>query len=142
MLDQAQDLLGATAAKRILVVEDEKDIADLVAVNLRQSGYESLDAASAEDALRILKLHKIDLLVLDVLLPQMNGFELCAQLKARPATSHIPIIVISALSAESERLRALNLGAEDYLVKPFSVRELVARAHFCAERTGIKMPIS
>lgn len=118
------------------MVDDEHDIASLVAVNLRQSGYESVDAASAEEALKIIQHQKIDLLVLDLLLPRMSGFELCAHLKSKPATAGIPIIVISALNAESDRLRALNMGAEDYLAKPFSVRELVARVRAVLRRVN------
>jgi DNA-binding response OmpR family regulator len=122
---------------RILVVDDEPDIRSLVISNLRQAGFDTLEAGSAEAALEVIQRQRIDLMVLDILLPQMSGFELCGHIKSRPQTAELPIIVISALGAESERLRALNLGAEDYLPKPFSVRELVARVRVVLRRAGV-----
>lgn len=119
---------------RVLIVDDEADIRGLVALNLHQAGFGTLEAGSAEEALNLLNQQHFDLLVLDMLLPNMSGFELCAHLKSRPHTAALPIIVISALGAENERLRALNLGAEDYLPKPFSVRELVARVRAVLRR--------
>lgn len=136
MLSQIESLPTIKAAKRVLVVDDERDITSLVALNLRQSGFEVYESSSAEDALNILQQRKIDLLILDVLLPQMNGFELCEHLKSSPVASSVPIIFISALGAERERLRALNLGAEDYVSKPFSVRELVARVRTVLRRVN------
>ncbi len=122
--------------QRVLVVDDERDITNLVALNLRQSGFEALETATAEEALNILQRQKIDLLILDLLLPHMSGFELCEYLKSKPGTAAVPIIIISALTAENERLRALNLGVEDYLPKPFSVRELVARVRTVLRRVN------
>ena len=136
MLNQIEPLPSIAAAKRILVVDDERDITSVVALNLRQSGFEVFESGSAEEALNILQQKKIDLLILDVLLPQMNGFELCEHLKTSPVASSVPIIFISALGAERERLRALNLGAEDYVPKPFSVRELVARVRAVLRRVN------
>jgi len=136
MLNHFQNPTTLQPRKRVLVVDDERDITSAVALNLRQSGFEALETGTAEEALDILQQQKIDLLILDLLLPQMSGFELCEYLKSRPSTATVPIIVISALSAENERLRALNLGAEDYLSKPFSVRELVARVRAVLRRVN------
>jgi two-component system phosphate regulon response regulator PhoB len=136
MLDQSYATGAGESQKRILVVDDERDITNMVSMNLRQSGFDTLETGTAEEALEILHRQNIDLLILDILLPQMNGFELCEQLKASPRTAALPIIVISALGAESERLRALNLGVEDYLPKPFSVRELVARVRTVLRRVN------
>lgn len=120
--------------KRILVVDDERDLRDIVAFNLRAAGFECETAPDADAAL----LHDIaafDLLMLDVMMPGMTGFELAQQLRAEERTAAIPIIFITAKDAESDKLLGFDLGADDYVSKPFSVSELIARVRAVLNRS-------
>jgi two-component system, OmpR family, alkaline phosphatase synthesis response regulator PhoP len=110
-----------------LVVEDEEDIRELVCYNLNRKGYETVPAATGEEGLRAVREHEIDLLVLDLMLPKMSGLELCRLLKDAPGTREIPILILSALGEETDIVRGLEYGAEDYVTKPFSVPVLLAR---------------
>ncbi len=111
----------------ILVVEDEKDIQDVVAYNLRQAGHSVLTANSGLEALAQLRAHAPDLVVLDLMLPGMPGTDVCRSIKQTPATAHIPVIMLTAKGDEIDRVVGFELGADDYVVKPFSVRELILR---------------
>lgn len=113
--------------ERILIVEDDKHIAKLVKFNLEKSGYECFMAATGEAALTILNKEQIDLVILDIMLPKMDGFEVCKKIKQDKRLSSIPIIMLTAKSEEVDRVLGLELGADDYVVKPFSPRELVLR---------------
>jgi two-component system phosphate regulon response regulator PhoB len=119
---------------RILVVEDEPDAAELVAFNLRQAGFEVIPAADGEEALKKARADAPDLLVLDLMLPEMSGLEVCRILKGDPRTAALPIVMLTAKAAEIDRVLGLELGADDYVTKPFSPRELVLRVKKLLER--------
>jgi two-component system, OmpR family, alkaline phosphatase synthesis response regulator PhoP len=112
---------------RILIVEDDQDIAALVARYLNKAGYTSEIVASGRDALRTITTNAPDLLVLDLMLPQVDGLEICRAVRANKKTAAIPIIMLTARGEESDRIVGLEIGADDYLSKPFSPGELVAR---------------
>jgi len=111
----------------LLVVDDEEDILELVRYNLTRDGYTVICAASGEDARRIIASEKIDLLVLDLMLPGMDGLELTRRLKGEPQTQSLPIVMLSAKGEEADIVAGLELGADDYITKPFSPRVLLAR---------------
>ena len=111
---------------RILVVDDEQDLCEILQYNLETEGYEVHTANSAEEALR-LPLENYDLILLDVMMGQMSGFQMALKMKENPVTSHVPIIFITALEGEDSLVRGLNIGADDYMVKPLSLREVKAR---------------
>src|SRR3954451_7810612 len=119
---------------RILIVEDDPDIADLVARYLDKAGFVTERAANGRDALAALAARQPDLMVLDLMLPQVDGLEVCRQARANPHTAAIPIIMLTARAEESERIVGLELGADDYLAKPFSPNELVARVRALLRR--------
>src|SRR3954454_1299249 len=119
---------------RILIVEDDPDIADLVARYLDKAGFVTERAANGRDALTTLAARLPDLMVLDLMLPQVDGLEVCRQARANPHTAAIPIIMLTARAEESERIVGLELGADDYLAKPFSPNELVARVRAVLRR--------
>lgn len=111
---------------RILVVDDEQDLCEILQYNLETEGYEVHTANSAEEALR-LPLENYDLILLDVMMGQMSGFQMALKMKENPITSQVPIIFITALEGEDSLVRGLNIGADDYMVKPLSLREVKAR---------------
>ena len=119
--------------KRILIVDDEQDLCDILLYNLRAAGFQAEAAYSGESAWDIIVNCKssnskcFDLLILDVMMPGMSGFELAERLKSEPATSKLPIIFLTAKDTEDDTLQGFELGADDYVTKPFSVREVVAR---------------
>jgi two-component system alkaline phosphatase synthesis response regulator PhoP len=115
------------ARERILVVDDEEDLLELVNYNLTKEGYRVTCVASGERALKEAQTSLPDLIVLDLLLPRVDGLELCRLLKSDSKTKHIPIVMLTAKSAESDVVIGLELGADDYITKPFSPRVLVAR---------------
>ena len=112
---------------KILVVDDEPDALDLVAFNLKQAGLEVVTADDGAAALKRAREVVPDLILLDLMLPEVDGLEVCKQLRRDPATSSIPIIMLTAKAAEIDRVLGLELGADDYVTKPFSPRELVLR---------------
>ncbi len=109
---------------RILVVDDELAVTDLLAYNLRKAGYEPLVAADGREALRLARHSQPDLILLDLMIPEIDGLEVCRELRK---TSAVPVIMITARGEEIDRVVGLELGADDYVCKPFSVRELLAR---------------
>ncbi len=113
--------------QRILVVDDEPDIVELVAFNLRAEGYEVITAATGVEALEIARTIVPDLIVLDLMLPELDGMAVCEILRKLPATAPIPIIMLTAWSSDLSRCIGLGLGAKEYMTKPFSPRELVNR---------------
>ncbi len=123
------------ARANILVIEDEPDIRDLVGFNLKQAGLEVSQAADGEEGLRQVSRLRPDLVVLDLMLPGLDGREVCRQLKQGEATRHIPVLMLTALAGETDRIVGLELGADDYLVKPFSPRELVLRVQAILRRS-------
>ena len=119
---------------RILIVEDDPDIAELVARYLDKAGYTTERAWSGRDGLDAVRAKPPDLIVLDVMLPHIDGLEVCRLLRANDKTSAIPIIMLTARAEESERIVGLEIGADDYLAKPFSPNELVARVRALLRR--------
>ncbi len=119
--------------KRILVVDDELPIQRILRRNLSMSGYEVLVAADGNQAIEMVQLHQPDLVLLDLCLPgELNGLDVCV--KVRQISPHLPIIVLSAVTEERQKVEALDLGADDYLTKPFSNEELQARVRVCLRR--------
>lgn len=114
-------------AATVLVVDDEKDLVDLVKYHLEKEGLKCLEARDGETALQVAKERLPDLVVLDLMLPGLDGLEVCRKLRKDPKTSSIAIIMLTAKAEEVDRIVGLEMGADDYLVKPFSPRELVAR---------------
>lgn len=113
--------------EKILIVEDEKDIVKMLEYNLQKEGFKTLTARDGEDALKATVRERPDLVLLDLMLPGMDGLEVCKSLKAVMKTASIPIIMLTAKSQESDKIVGLELGADDYVTKPFSPRELMAR---------------
>ncbi|HEV7730557.1 MAG TPA: response regulator [Candidatus Binatia bacterium] len=131
------------AVKRtILVVEDEKDIRELVRFHLAQEGYAVREADSGESALAQVATERPALVVLDIMLPGTDGLEVCRRLRSAEATHNVPIIMLTARAGEVDRVIGLEMGADDYLTKPFSPRELVARVKAVLRRThGEEVPL-
>ena len=121
---------------RILIVEDEEPLTMLLRYNLEAEGYEVESAARGDEADTRLKESTPDLVVLDWMLPGLSGIELCRRLRARPETRQLPIIMLTARGEESEKVRGLATGADDYIVKPFSVPELLARVRALLRRAN------
>ena len=119
---------------KILVVDDEQDICEILQYNLETEGFEVVTANSAEEALR-LPLHEMSLILLDVMMGEMSGFQMARRLKDSPATAQIPIIFITALDGEDNLVKGLNIGADDYIVKPLSMKEVKARVRAVLRRT-------
>lgn len=119
--------LHVGAKDRILVIEDESDIARLVTYNLEKHGYKTEAARSGDEALGLVRSRPYRLIVLDLMLPGISGMELCRILKNDPKTASIPIIMLTARSMETDKVEGLEAGADDYITKPFSVREFIAR---------------
>ena len=115
--------------EKILVVDDEEDILELVRFNLSREGHEVLCAESGEKALEILKARPVDLMVLDLMLPGIDGFSVAKRVKNDPRLQHVPIVMLTAKGSETDVVTGLQLGAEDYITKPFSPRVLIARIH-------------
>jgi phosphate regulon transcriptional regulator PhoB len=113
--------------QRILIVDDEPDILRLVTYNLKKEGYLVEEGRSGDEALRLVRDRPYQLILLDLMLPGLSGMELCRIFKQDPGTAHIPIIMLTARSEEMDKVMGLEAGADDYITKPFSVRELVAR---------------
>ena len=130
--------LGPTA--KVLVVDDEPAIVEAVTYNLRQQGYAPMTAENADNALRLWREKKPDLMILDVMLPSGSGFDICRLI--RQSDEKIPILMLTARIAESDRVQGLELGADDYLVKPFSMRELMARVKALMRRGSLNEMMS
>lgn len=113
--------------EKILIVEDEKDIVKMLDYNLKKDGFKTLSANDGEDAVDLASRERPDLIILDLMLPGMDGLEVCKILKNNTKTASIPIIMLTAKSQESDKIVGLELGADDYMTKPFSPRELIAR---------------
>jgi two-component system phosphate regulon response regulator PhoB len=121
---------------RLLVIEDEEDILELLTYNLKREGYEVQGAASGEDGLEKTRRKRPDLILLDLMLPGLDGLAVCRALKSGPDTRDIPIIMVSAKGEEADVVVGLELGADDYVTKPFSPRLLLARIRAVLRRRG------
>ena len=124
--------------KTVLIVEDEKNIVDILRFNLQRSGYAILEAYDGENGLRQALSASPDLILLDVMLPKMNGFDVCKALREKG--SNVPVIILTAREEESDKVLGLEIGADDYITKPFSMRELVARVGANIRRTAMAVP--
>jgi phosphate regulon transcriptional regulator PhoB len=121
--------------QRILVVDDEPDMLQLVAYNLKKEGYATDEVRDGEQALRLVRERPYQLVILDLMLPGLSGMEVCRIMKKDPRTSTFPIIMLTARSEEMDKVTGLEAGADDYVTKPFSVRELLARVRSVLRRT-------
>ncbi|MGM0653345.1 MAG: response regulator transcription factor, partial [Bacillota bacterium] len=124
--------------RHVLVVEDEEDIVRLIAFHLEKEGYRVTGTGNGREALELANETLPGLVILDIMLPEMDGLEVCRRLRAGKDTAKIPILILSAKKEELDKVLGLELGADDYMVKPFSVRELVARVRAIFRRFGQK----
>lgn len=122
-------------SKRILIVEDEKNIVDILSFNLGREGYETLEAYDGQTGLQLALEQDPDLVLLDLMLPKMNGFDVCRSI--RSAGRSTPVIMLTAREEENDKVLGLELGADDYITKPFSMRELLARVKANIRRAGL-----
>jgi two-component system phosphate regulon response regulator PhoB len=120
----------------VLIVDDERDLVSLLDFNLRQAGFETLLATSGEQALQHLRRRIPDVVLLDLMLPDLPGTEVCRQIKADPRTRRVPVVMLTAKGEEVDRVVGFELGADDYVTKPFSVRELVLRLRAVLRRSA------
>jgi two-component system alkaline phosphatase synthesis response regulator PhoP len=118
---------GTQRLGRVLVVEDEPDVAELIRFNLTKEGWDVTAAANGTDALRRARESRPDIILLDIMVPQLNGWEICRRLKQDPETAQIPVIMVTGRVEEGDKVLGFELGADDYVTKPFSPRELIAR---------------
>jgi two-component system, OmpR family, alkaline phosphatase synthesis response regulator PhoP len=130
----------AKTGQKILVVEDEPDIRKLVNYNLAQERFRVLEAEDGEQGLKIVQREKPDLVILDLMLPGLSGMELCKLLRERAETEKLPVLMLTAKAGEADRVVGLEMGADDYLTKPFSPRELVARVRAILRRADNTKP--
>lgn len=130
----------AADARHVLVLEDEPQMRSMLTDNLEFEGYRVTAVATGEEALQAVTARQFALLLVDVMLPGMSGFDVCQQLRARGM--HVPIVVLTARTQEQDRIRGLDLGADDYVSKPFSVRELLARVRALVRRDDWHAPAS
>ncbi len=121
--------------KTVLIVEDEKNIVDILRFNLQREGYQTAEAYDGEAGLELARTGDPDLILLDVMLPKMNGFDVCRKL--RDEGNSVPIIILTAREEEADKVLGLEIGADDYITKPFSMRELVARVSANIRRTAM-----
>ena len=126
ILNRGPDTSGVSR-KKVLVVDDERDLVDIVAFNLRREQFDVLTAPDGEAALEIARRESPDLILLDLMLPGIGGLEVCRRLRGEPRTSQIPIIMLTAKGEETDAVIGLSQGADDYVRKPFGVKELMAR---------------
>ena len=134
--------MAQAASKRILIVDDTKDILMVVSRRLQSWGYEALTASSGEEGLRIAEATAPDLILLDIMMPKMKGREVCARLKANPKTKQIPVIFLTAMGLADHIKAGMDLGAADYLVKPFAPEELRKRVTVVLARHAGTTPAS
>jgi phosphate regulon transcriptional regulator PhoB len=123
---------------RVLIVEDEADIRDLLAFHLEREGYHVTRSRSGADALRQVRARPPDLILLDLMLPELGGLDVCRRLRQDPRTASVPIVMLTARGEEVDRILGLELGADDYVVKPFSPKEVVARVRAVLRRAGAR----
>ena len=125
-------------AHKVLVVDDEPDIVELLQHNLVQEGYEMFSAGNGMEALNQARQHLPDLILLDLILPDMDGFSICEILRCQPSTSNIPVIVLTALAGEMPRLHGFEVGAADYCLKPIRPRDLRKRVRSVLETSAAR----
>ncbi|OAN53726.1 DNA-binding response regulator [Paramagnetospirillum marisnigri] len=128
--------LASQSKPLILIVEDEASLVTMLRYNLEKEGYRVCEAGDGEEALTVLAERKPDLVLLDWMLPSLSGIEVCRQLRRKPATRELPVIMLTARGEEGDKIRGLNTGADDYLTKPFSLPELMARIRALLRRAA------
>jgi two-component system, OmpR family, alkaline phosphatase synthesis response regulator PhoP len=128
--------MSVAGQKKILIVEDEKDILQLVRLYLEKDGFRTVTAMTGPEGLDQVKAENPDLIVLDLMLPHLDGLEVCKRLRSNPETAMLPIIMLTAKAEESDTIVGLELGADDYVTKPFSPKTLVARVKALVRRLG------
>jgi DNA-binding response OmpR family regulator len=126
---------GAVVGRKILIVDDEAILAETLAYNLEQAGYEVTTAADGASALEIVQREVLDLIILDLMLPEIDGLEVCRQVRSKRNTAAIPIIMLTAKNEEIDKVVGLEVGADDYMTKPFGRRELLARVRALLRRS-------
>jgi len=136
-VDRAVKLM---AKETILVVEDEEDIRELLKYNLEKEGYQVFGVATGEEALHAVRARRLDLILLDLMLPGIDGLEVCRRIRGQTHTQHLPIIMLTAKGEEPDIVTGLELGADDYIAKPFSPRVLLARLRAALRRRGQPLP--
>jgi len=119
----------------ILVIDDEKDLIELVRYNLEKEGFDVIAATDGQSGLEVVKKHRPDLVVLDLMMPGLDGLQVCQRLRSDPRSGRIPVIMLTAKATEADRVVGLELGADDYITKPFSPREVVARVKAVLRRS-------
>ncbi|MEM9488576.1 MAG: response regulator, partial [Myxococcota bacterium] len=122
--------------ERVLVVDDERDVCRLLSFNLEQAGFETDVAITAADALLMAGRQRPAVVILDVMLPDLSGVEVCRRLRADPALGEVGVIMLTAMGGDDDRISGLEAGADDYVVKPFNVREVILRVSALARRIG------
>jgi two-component system phosphate regulon response regulator PhoB len=123
-----------SAMTRVLVIEDEPDVAELLDYNLKSAGFQTCICATGQDGLRMSQQVHPDIVLLDLMLPDMPGMQVCRVLKSMPVTRDVPVVIVSARSEEIDRVVGFEVGADDYIVKPYSVRELLLRMRRSLDR--------
>jgi two-component system alkaline phosphatase synthesis response regulator PhoP len=125
-------------SEKIVIIEDESDILEVIAYNLEREGYEVFESQDGEVGLSLIATHAPDLVVLDLMLPTIDGIELCRKLKSDPLTRAIPVVMVTAKGEESDIVLGLGVGADDYVTKPFSPKELIARVKAVLRRGKLR----
>jgi two-component system alkaline phosphatase synthesis response regulator PhoP len=139
MKEKRKQVEGLMTKDKVLIIDDEEHIVELIRYNLENAGYDAVEAYNGVDGVKAAKNEKPTLILLDVMLPMMDGLEVCRKLRKDDTTKHIPIIMLTAKSEEIDKILGLELGADDYITKPFSVRELLARIKAVLRRTGSEL---
>ena len=130
--------MADSSRKKILVVDDESDVADLVAYHLKTKGFDTETVNDPTQSIGAARSMMPDLVILDVMMPEINGIQICRLLRADPALKHVPVIFLTAKVEENDRVQGLESGADDYICKPFSTKELVLRVQNILRRTSEK----
>ena len=137
---RGRESAGGPAPERlgkVLLLEDEQDVAELIRYNLVKEGYDVLVSCNGAEALRLAREHRPDVILLDIMVPQLNGWEVCRRLKQDADLASIPVIMVSGRVDEGDKVLGFELGADDYVTKPFSPRELLARIRAVLRRRGL-----
>lgn len=119
---------------KILVVDDERDIVELISFNLQKEGFATIKAYDGKTALRLIKTQKPDLVILDLMLPEISGLDVCKTIRSNRETASLPVIMLTAKADELDKIIGLEMGADDYITKPFSIKELIARVRAMLRR--------
>jgi len=139
-MEYASEVMESKAGGRVLVVDDERDIRELVAFNLEAAGFAVTAVGSAEECFAELGKNRQDAVVLDLMLPDLSGVEVCRRIRATPVTARLPVLMLTARGDEYDRLLGFEVGADDYVLKPFSVREIVHRVRVLTRRAAPPAP--